>query len=107
MKTYEALILVRPDLNDQDLNKEIAKLSQPILQNGGEITSFGKWAKRALAYRIKRFQDGIYLLADFKVRPPAITAIERNWKLDENVLRTMITQIKPRLTERSERKPVG
>jgi len=91
MRKYEALILVRPDLNEQDLNKEIAKLSQPIIQNGGELTSFGKWAKRALAYKIKKFQDGIYLLANFKVQRRAISSIERNWKLNENVLRAMVT----------------
>lgn len=91
MKNYEALVLVKPDLNDQDLNKEITKLSQPVLQNGGEVASFEKWAKRPLAYKIKKFPEGIYLLAKFKVKPQAISGIERTWKLDENVLRAMIT----------------
>lgn len=95
MKNYEALILLRPDLNDQDLQKEISKLSQPILQNEGKIASFDKWAKRALAYKIKRFQDGIYLLANFTVNPLVITGIERIWKLDENVLRAMVV-VKPK-----------
>jgi len=90
MKSYEALILVKPELNDQDLNKEIAKLSQPILQNGGEISGFEKWAKKTLAYKIKKFQDGVYLLANFKVNPQAISGIERIWKLDESVLRAMV-----------------
>lgn len=90
MKNYEALILVSPDLNDQDLNKEIDKLSHPILQNGGEITSFSKWAKRTLAYKIKKFPEGIYLLANFKINPQAIAGIERIWKLNENVLRAMV-----------------
>lgn len=90
MKNYEALVLVSPELNDQDLNKEIAKLSQSILANGGEITSFEKWAKRALAYKIKKFREGIYLLANFKVKPQAISGIEKTWRLDENVLRAMV-----------------
>jgi small subunit ribosomal protein S6 len=90
MKNYEALVLVRPDLNEQNLEKEIAKLSQPILNNGGRVVKFEKWTKRNLAYRIKKFQDGIYLLANFKVESRALIGIERNWKLDENVLRAMV-----------------
>ena len=90
MKSYEALVLVRPDLSDQDLDKEISKLSQTISQNTGEVVSFEKWAKRPLAYKIKKFQDGIYLLVNFKAEPGSLINIERIWKLDENVLRDMI-----------------
>jgi small subunit ribosomal protein S6 len=91
MKNYEALVLVRPDLSDQDLDKEISKLSQTISQNKGEFGNCDKWAKRSLAYKIKKFQDGIYLLISFKAEPSTLINIERVWKLDENVLRDMIT----------------
>lgn len=84
------MILVRPDLNEQDLSREMDKLSQPILQNGGEIKSFEKWAKRKLAYPIKRFREGIYLLTNFKAKPETIVNVEKTWKLDENVLRAMV-----------------
>ncbi|MCM8778796.1 MAG: 30S ribosomal protein S6 [Candidatus Omnitrophica bacterium] len=90
MRIYEALILVKPDLNEENLEKEMSRLSQSILQNEGKIISFEKWRKRPLAYKVKKFKEGIYLLANFSANPPVIKEIEKNWRLDENVLRSMI-----------------
>ena len=91
MREYEALILVKPDLNEETLDKEIGKLSQTIIHNNGQVISFNKWAKRPLAYKIKKFKEGIYLLANFKADPLTIKEIEKSWRLNENVLRAMIT----------------
>ncbi|MCM8783577.1 MAG: 30S ribosomal protein S6 [Candidatus Omnitrophica bacterium] len=90
MRNYEALILVSPDLNDESLGKEIKRLSQAITNNNGQIVGFEKWTKRPLAYKIKKFKEGIYLLANFKTDPLSLKEIEKNWKLNENVLRVMI-----------------
>ncbi|MCM8765539.1 MAG: 30S ribosomal protein S6 [Candidatus Omnitrophica bacterium] len=90
MRNYEALILVNPELNEENLEKEIKQLSQPILHNEGRVISFEKWRKRPLAYKIKKFKEGVYLLVKFSANPLAIKEIEKSWKLDENVLRTMI-----------------
>lgn len=91
MRDYEALILLRPDLSDEGVDKEIKRLSQAITNNNGQIISFEKWAKRVLAYKVKKFKEGIYLLANFKIAPQMIKEIEKNWKLNENVLRVMVT----------------
>lgn len=90
MRQYEALILVKPDLEEEMLPKEIDRLSQVIVNSKGQIIDFKKWAKRPLAYKIKKFKEGIYLLAHFKITPFLVKEIEKNWKLNENVLRAMI-----------------
>lgn len=90
MREYEALILVKSDLNEENLNKEINRLAQAINHVDGQVIKFNKWIKRPLAYKIGKFKEGIYLLVNFKANPLSIKEIEKSWKLNENVLRSMI-----------------
>ena len=61
-RTYEIMFIVRPDILDEDLDKLIAGLEGNITQGGGSIKSLEKLGRRKLAYTVKKFNDGNYVL---------------------------------------------
>ena len=59
MRTYELLVLVRPDFDDEKIASIIARYSEIITNMEGTIITAEKWAKRRLAYEINRIREGI------------------------------------------------
>lgn len=93
MHNYEVMFIVNPNVNE-DRKKEItAQLNEAIVKNQGELISSAIWSeKRKLAYPIKKFHEGIYYLAQFKSEPANILKLKQAYKLNEDVIRLLITK---------------
>ncbi|OGL47723.1 MAG: 30S ribosomal protein S6 [Candidatus Schekmanbacteria bacterium RBG_16_38_10] len=90
MKLYEILYIVRPDINEDTIDgKILSKFKQVIEKHNGEILKTEKWGLRKLAYNIKKYEDGYYVLNQVKGDPALVTEIERNLQIDESILRYM------------------
>jgi len=61
-RTYELMFIVRPDMTDEDLDKLISNLQSVVPSSGGTVQRVEKMGKRRLAYTVRRFNDGIYVL---------------------------------------------
>src|ERR1700730_3117113 len=61
-RTYELMFIVRPDMTDEDLDKLISTLQSVVPASGGTVQRVDKMGKRRLAYTVKRFHEGIYIL---------------------------------------------
>ena len=61
-RTYEIMFIVRPDVEEADLDKLIEGFSANITSGGGEIKTVEKMGRRRLAYTVKKFNDGFYVL---------------------------------------------
>ena len=85
MNNYEALYVLKPDMEDEARAELISKFSGIITEDGGEIEGIDEWGKRRLAYPIDYINDGYYVLVNFK---PA--ELERNFKISEFVMRYMV-----------------
>lgn len=94
MNNYEAMFIVNPELNE-DVKKDLfAKIKDIIIKNNGKVTSSDIWSeKRKLYFPIKRFREGIYYLVIFNSLPQTISNITHEYKLNENILRVLITQV--------------
>ncbi len=93
MADYEAMFIVQPNLNEQEKKDLLGQLGDSIVKNGGEIASSGVWSeKRRLSYPIKKFQEGIYYLISFKAASGAVSKLSQAYKLNENVIRTLIVR---------------
>ncbi|HWD38032.1 MAG TPA: 30S ribosomal protein S6 [Fimbriimonas sp.] len=75
-RKYEAFYIVKPELNDADVQKIADRYKGVVEQHGGTVESAGKWDKRKLAYEIKGFKEGNYVLMHFDA--PAATPAELN-----------------------------
>ena len=86
-RTYEVMFIVRPDILDEDLDKLIAGLEANITQGGGTIKSLEKLGRRKLAYTVKKFNDGNYVLLTILADGSLVGEIERRLRVSEPVIK--------------------
>jgi small subunit ribosomal protein S6 len=86
-RTYELMFIVRPDMTDEDLDKLISTLQSVVPANGGNVVKVEKMGKRRLAYTVRRFHDGIYVLMVVEGGGPAIHELERRLRVTEPVIK--------------------
>jgi small subunit ribosomal protein S6 len=86
-RTYEVMFIVRPDILDEDLDKLIAGLEANITQGGGSIKSLEKLGRRKLAYTVKKFNDGNYVLLTINADGSLVGEIERRLRVSEPVIK--------------------
>lgn len=93
MKSYEAMFIVNPDLNEDTKKDLFTKIKDAITKNNGKVVSADIWSeKRKLYFTIKKCKEGIYYLVNFNANPQSISNITHEYKLNENILRVLITQ---------------
>lgn len=90
MRKYEVMYIIRPDLEQEAVQAAVDKF-QGIISNGGEITKHDVMGKRRLAYEIKKFRDGVFVLVNFNATPEVIAELERLMKISDEVIRYLIT----------------
>ena len=92
MNSYEALYIVKPDLEEEARTALIARFADIIAQNGGEVENTDEWGMKKLAYPIDYITDGYYVLVGFKSESQLPAELERNFKNNENIMRFMVTR---------------
>lgn len=92
MKTYEALYIVQPNATEDEVQTIDAGVQRLITEDGGSIVRSEIWGKRRLAYEVKRFQDGIFILCRFESGPDAITKLKQHYKLSDDIIRDLIVR---------------
>lgn len=92
MNNYEGLFIIKPDLKEEEAKNLYKTINDSITKSGGSIKKEEAWGKRQLAYRVKKFKEGYYYKLDFDTNPAAISKMEASYKLNADILRTMITR---------------
>jgi len=91
---YELVLIISPEVTGEDFDTIIDKTSQFITERGGIISDVERWGKRKLAYPIKHFFDGTYVLSRFKLKSMLSKELEANLQISEEVLRHLLIKIK-------------
>ncbi len=86
-RTYEIMFIVRPDVEEADLDKLIEGFHKNVTDGGGEIRSTEKMGRRRLAYTVRKFNDGLYVLLTIAAEGKLITEIERRLRVSEQVIK--------------------
>jgi small subunit ribosomal protein S6 len=86
-RTYEVMYIVRPDLEEADLDKLIEGFSAVVTNGGGEVTQTEKLGRRRLAYIVRKFQDGQYVLLHISADGPLVAELERRLRVTEQVIK--------------------
>jgi len=87
MREYESVCVLKPDLNEEQIEAHINKLKEVITNNGGIINKVERWGKKRLSYEIRKYRHGNYIFFYLEGPPSLIPELERNYKLNEDVLR--------------------
>ena len=86
-RTYEIMFIVRPDVEEADLDKLIEGFSANVTSGGGEVKTVEKMGRRRLAYTVRKFNDGFYVLLTIAAEGKLITEIERRLRVSEQVIK--------------------
>jgi small subunit ribosomal protein S6 len=91
MNKYEAMVIIKPDLSEEDRKTLFSQIQEAIVKNNGQVTTAVIWAeKRKLIFPLKKQQEGVYYLVNFSAPSEAITKLKYTFKLNEQILRVLI-----------------
>ena len=90
MRDYELVIIVTPDIDETATAEVVDKVKSWITEVGGTIESFEEWGRQKLAYLIRKNKEGQYYHFNLKLEPTAVASLERNFGLQESIMRFLI-----------------
>ncbi len=93
MNDYEVTYILRPTLEDSEVEARSSAVAQILRDRGGDVTNVERLGKKRLAYEIKELREGHYVVMQFKSDPPASKELERQLKLHEDVLRALLVRV--------------
>ncbi len=93
MRDYELVTIVRPDIADENVGDVTDRIGQWISTQGGEVTKTDVWGRRRMAYPIRDFREGNYIISQVRLDTRATTEVERSLKLSEDVLRYLLVRV--------------
>ena len=100
MRFYETMFIVRPTLNEEEIKSKIEFIRNVLLNGNATIEASIDMGMRHLAYEIKKQKRGYYYVIYFKSETSLIKELERNYRIDEDILRFIIIKY----TNKSEQK---
>ena len=87
MREYETLMVLHPELPDAQTRETIERARRLVEEMGGKIEQVQEWGIRELAYPIRRFTRGYYVLVEYRATSAVINELERNLKIADEILR--------------------
>ncbi|MCX6355593.1 MAG: 30S ribosomal protein S6 [Candidatus Aureabacteria bacterium] len=94
MKPYEVMLVVTPDLPDDQVKKVVEAISNEIAKEGGQIGESTVSAKQRLPYRLAKRDDGYYATLKFQAQPSSIANLEERLRLNQGILRHLVMRSK-------------
>ena len=91
-RKYELVMVINPKLEEEALEAVIAKYSNLVTNNGGEIIKLDRWGKRRLAYEINHITEGFYILMKFSGSSTISQEMERQFGISDDVIRHLIVR---------------
>ena len=104
MRVYEELFIVKPDAPEEEVDGFIDQLKQVIVSGKGTVDKAEKWGVRKLAYRVQRYDEGVYVLVQFSSSPELVKEIERRLRVADIVIKFITVRIDERLKKIEKRK---
>ena len=86
-RSYEIMFIVRPDIEEAEIDKIIETFSGYVTNGGGTVKQTEKMGRRRLAYTVRKFNDGFYILLNIAAEGSLITEIERRLRVSEQVIK--------------------
>src|SRR5271166_5351200 len=92
-RLYEVMFIVRPDAAEEDIDKLIAGFSATVTNGGGVVKAVEKMGRRKLAYMVRKFNDGNYVLMTIEANGAVVLELERRLRVTEPVIKFITVRI--------------
>ena len=91
MSLQVLIIIINPNITEEAIKALESKYTGLINENG-KVESFENQGKKRLAYEIKKNTEAIYVLVNFEAKPDSVAELERNYRIDDNILKFIIVR---------------
>ncbi|NLY77651.1 MAG: 30S ribosomal protein S6 [Tissierellia bacterium] len=89
MRKYEAMIILVPNLEEENRNQLLERF-KGIIEKDGTITNVDEWGIRKLAYEINDYKEGYYVVMNFEANPDVVKELDRVSRISDGVMRHMV-----------------
>ena len=93
MRAYQSVLIVRPDLDEAQVDRVLDKITEFLSKNNGSILKVEKWGKKRLAYRINKRRFGYYLNIYHTCESLKVPALEAAYKLYDLILKFLVIRL--------------
>ena len=107
LKQYETVFIATPVWSDSQMKEAVAKYTQLIKDNGGEVVYEEDWGLRQLAYPIQHKTSGFYYLIEFKADPQFVATLETQYHRDERIIRYLTVALDKDAAAYAEKRRAG
>jgi small subunit ribosomal protein S6 len=91
LRHYEIMVILDGSLEERTIAPSLdSYLNNVIRSTGGSVEKLDVWGRRRLAYEINKRAEGIYAVIDLQAPPEAVAELDRQLRLNENILRTKV-----------------
>jgi len=104
MRVYEELFIVKPDAPEEEVDAYIGQLKELIANGKGTVDKADKWGTRKLAYRVQKYNEGVYVLFQFSSSPELVREIERRMRVTDMVIKFITVRIDEKQKKIDKRK---
>ena len=91
MNKYESIIIVNPNVDEAGL-KALEEKFTGLINENGNVESVENMGKKKLAYEIKKFKEGTYMLFNFESKPEAIAELERVYRITDDIIKFIVVK---------------
>ena len=92
-RTYEVMFIVRPDMPEEEQDRLISTLESQVSAGGGKIANVERMGKRRLAYLVRKFAEGIYVLLTVEGTGAVVSELERRLRVSEPVIKFITVRV--------------
>jgi len=107
MTKYELMLITRPDVPEEEIDKLTAQMDGVVSGAGGKTEKIDKMGRRRLAYRVKKQREGFYVLFTFEGNGDTVREFERRLKVTDSVIKYQTVRIDERQKPAAEAKPAA
>lgn len=91
MNKYESVIIINPSIEEQAIKDLVTKFTD-LINNNGKVESVDERGTQKLAYPIKKKEEGYYVVINFEAKPDSIDELERNYRIEDNIMKFIVVR---------------
>ena len=100
MRNYQSVLILKPDLDEAQVDQSVEKITATLQKFGGAILKLDKWGKKRLAYRVKKNKFGYYLNIYHTCESEKVPDLEKEYQLYDLVIKYLVIRLEERDIER-------
>ena len=93
LRDYEMVMILRPEVNEEEVTAIVDRVKSFITDRGGEINTEELWGLRRMAYPIEKFTEGFYILTKFALNSSEVVELNGSLNTSEDVIRHLVMKI--------------